>query len=66
MLASQAHEPGSREHLSVLSGSLLVEAGTDSQSLQLGETARYATDQPHAIRNTGTELAVGMLVVIHP
>lgn len=66
VLASQAHEPGSREHLSVLSGSLVVEAGSDSQTLLLGETGRYATDQAHAIRNLGTELAVGLLVVIHP
>jgi hypothetical protein len=32
----------------------------------LGETARYAADQPHAIRNTGKELAVALLVVLHP
>ena len=66
VLASQAHEDGSREHLSVLSGRLEVEAGAQRQHLQLGETARYAADQPHAIRNTGKELAVALLVVLHP
>ncbi len=66
VLASQPHEPGSREHLSVLSGNLLVEAGTHRQTLQLGETARYAADQPHAIRNPSDTLAVGLLVVLHP
>lgn len=66
VLASQAHEPGAREHLTVLNGELLVEAGEQRQTLQLGETARYAADQSHAIRNPGKELAVGLLVVLHP
>lgn len=65
VLASQAHEPGAREHLTVLSGELTVEAGEHRQLLALGETARYAVDQPHAIRNPGRELAVGLLVVLH-
>jgi transcriptional regulator with XRE-family HTH domain len=66
VLASQAHEPGSREHLSLLSGELSVEAGAHRQHLQLGETARYAADQAHAIRNPGSTLAVALLVVLHP
>lgn len=65
VLASLAHEPGSREHVSVLSGELQIEAGTHRQTLQLGETARYAADQPHAIRNNSQELAVALLVVLH-
>ena len=65
-LESAAHEPGSREHLSVLSGSLEVSALGVSQKLKVGETARYAVDAPHAIRNTSKHPAVGLLVVIHP
>lgn len=65
VLASQAHEPGAREHLSVLSGELAVEAGAQRQLLAPGETARYAADQAHAIRNPGSERAVGLLVVLH-
>lgn len=65
-LESQAHEPGSREHLSVLSGCLQVQAADAVTTLQPGETARYAVDQPHAIRNPGTARAVGLLVVVHP
>ncbi|MBH9553858.1 helix-turn-helix domain-containing protein [Inhella gelatinilytica] len=66
VLASQAHEPGSREHVSVLSGELEVESGPNCQRLLSGETARYAADQPHAIRNASTEQAVALLVVLHP
>lgn len=65
-LESAAHEPGSREHLSVLSGQMEVRAAGSVQSLKAGETGRYAVDGPHAIRNSGSEPAVGLLVVLHP
>jgi len=64
-LESAAHEPGSREHLSVLCGHVEVTAGGTSQQLQAGETARYAVDGPHAIRNIGSEPATALLVVLH-
>lgn len=65
-LESQAHEPGSREHLSVLSGSLEVVSGDASQELKVGETARYAVDVAHAIRNPAKSAATALLVVVHP
>ena len=65
-LESAAHEPGSREHLSVLSGQLEVSAAGNAQLLNAGETARYAVDGPHAIRNRSQHVAVGLLVVLHP
>lgn len=64
-LESQPHEPGSREHLSVLGGTLEVAAGSERQLLKAGETARYAVDQPHAIRNPGKTAATAILVVLH-
>lgn len=65
-LESEAHEPGSREHLSVLSGSLEVQSAEALTRLKPGETARYAVDQPHAIRNPGKGAAQALLVVVHP
>jgi transcriptional regulator with XRE-family HTH domain len=65
-LESAAHEPGSREHLSVLGGALDVSAGAESARVRHGETARYAVDQPHAIRNPGKTTATALLVVLHP
>ncbi len=65
VLDSQPLLPGAREHLSVLSGRLQVSAGTHSAALVAGETARYAVDQPHAIRNPGPEAATALLVVLH-
>jgi quercetin dioxygenase-like cupin family protein len=65
-LESAAHEPGSREHLSVLGGELEVSAGGLKQTLKSGETARYAVDGPHAIRNRSAAPATALLVVLHP
>lgn len=64
-LASQAHEPGSREHLTVLSGSLEVTSAGHSSRLRSGETARYVADTPHAIRNPARKVAQALLVVLH-
>jgi len=65
-LESQAHEHATREHLTVLSGMVEVEAGDQKQRLKPGETARYAVDRPHAIRNVGKAAASAWLVVVHP
>jgi transcriptional regulator with XRE-family HTH domain len=65
VLESQAHEAGSMEHLSLLSGVLEVRAGAQLQRLSPGDTARYAVDQPHAIRNPGRQAASALLVVLH-
>ncbi|MFG6449697.1 helix-turn-helix domain-containing protein [Roseateles sp. BYS180W] len=63
-LESDAHEPGSREHLSVLSGALEVHAAGLSRKVKAGETARYGADGPHAIRNGGKGVATALLVVL--
>jgi len=65
VLDSQPHEPGTREHLTVLDGTLALQAGDAAQALAAGETARYAADLPHAIRNPGPAPATALLVVIH-
>ena len=65
-LVSQAHENGSQEHLTVVSGSIDVVSGDEHQRLKHGDTARYASDRPHTIRNAGKTPASGWLVVVHP
>ncbi|WP_394788914.1 helix-turn-helix domain-containing protein [Rhodoferax sp.] len=65
-LESQAHEDGTREHLTVFAGTLEVTAGDSTQRLSPGETARYAADRPHVIRNVGKTEASAWLVVLHP
>ena len=64
-LISNAHEPGTREHLTVLAGSIEVEADAETKRLKLGDTARYQADVPHAVRNAGKSDAKALLIVIH-
>jgi transcriptional regulator with XRE-family HTH domain len=64
-LVSNAHEPGTREHLTVLHGTIDVEAAGTKKRLKAGDTARYVADEPHAIRNAGKSEAKALLVVIH-
>lgn len=63
VLASEAHERGAREHLSVLSGSLLVQSDESEKKVKHGETARYAVDVQHSIRNPAKTTATALLVV---
>lgn len=65
VLESQPHEPGTREHLTVFSGSLDVESAGEGATVRAGETARYAVDVVHAIRNPGKQPARALLVVMH-
>lgn len=65
-LESRAHEPGTQEHLSAMTGSIEITAGSAQQRLKAGETARYSADQAHCIRNVGKTPASALLVVIHP
>ena len=64
-LVSDAHEPGTQEHLSVYSGQISVQCGEHSAQPQAGQTVRYAADLPHALRNRSAKPATALLVVIH-
>ncbi len=64
-LASQGHDPGAQEHLTLLHGTVEVEVGPDKKKMKLGSTARYPGDQQHIIRNVGKTEAKALLVVIH-
>src|SRR3954464_1250147 len=44
-LASQAHDPGTNEHLTVLNGAIEVEVGISKRKVRTGGTARYPADQ---------------------
>ncbi len=64
-LASQAHDPGTSEHMTVLHGTMELEVGSDKKKIKLGGTARYPADQNHVIRNAGKTEAKAVLVVVH-
>jgi transcriptional regulator with XRE-family HTH domain len=64
-LASQAHDPGTNEHLTVITGTVELEVGAEKRKIKHGATARYPADQTHAIRNAGKAEAKALLVVVH-
>lgn len=64
VLDSQPHGTGSREHLSVLTGTLEVQVADTRRRVKHGETVRYAGDLAHSIRNPGRSTATALLVVM--
>ena len=65
-LRSNAHAPGTYEHLTCLEGEMTVEVGDVSVSGRAGDTLRYYADQPHAIINAGDSVLRAVLVVALP
>ncbi|PRC90764.1 helix-turn-helix domain-containing protein [Solimicrobium silvestre] len=64
-LVSGSHDPGTKEHLTLLHGSVELEVNSVKRKLKVGATARYAADLPHAIYNVGKSEAKAIMVVIH-
>ena len=64
-LASLAHDPGTNEHVTVLHGTLEIDAGGERHKVRVGATARYAADQDHVLRNPGKTEVKALLVVVH-
>lgn len=64
-LASNPHDPGTMEYLTLLHGAVEVEVDGVTKKLKAGGTARYQADRNHAIRNIGKTEAKALLVVTH-
>jgi transcriptional regulator with XRE-family HTH domain len=64
-LRSSAHFEGTREFLTVQKGTVRVESAGDGEDLELGDSASYRADVPHAIINHGRNAAVIFLVDIY-
>jgi transcriptional regulator with XRE-family HTH domain len=52
-LDSAPHARGTREHLTVIEGTLTVTSGEAQDRLNTGETARYLADLPHRLQADG-------------
>ena len=63
-MASQAHDPGTKEHLTVITGTIELEVGAEKKKIKHGGTARYPADYDHVIRNAGKTEAKALLVVV--
>ena len=63
-LTSQPHVAGTTEHVTVLDGAVTVTAGTHTEAVDGGGTARYPADLAHEIANPHDEPARVLLVVL--
>ena len=64
VLASEPHQHGSVECLSVLEGELEVEVAGVQETAKAGDTLRYRCDRPHVIRNMSGKPARATMVCI--
>jgi len=65
VLRSAGHFQGTREFITVERGTVKLEAGRDSETLEPGDSANYQADIEHALVNIGNQEAVVFLVVIY-
>ena len=67
VLDSEAHQPGSSEHLYVLEGEITVTCGGETRKAKKGEAIRFRGDQPHTITNTGSgDAHLTMVLIMRP
>ncbi len=64
-LDSAAHFEGTREFLTVQSGTIRIESGDEFADLRKGDSVQYVADVDHAIVNIGKSPAVVFLVDIY-
>ena len=64
-LVSSPHFAGARELLTVQTGQVRVTSNGENVELRRGDSAHYAADVPHAIRNIGSGEATVYLVVTY-
>ena len=63
---SEPHLWGTREFITVFSGSLQIRADGRDISVSAGESVRFRGDTPHAYRNGGKEIVVLHMILYNP
>ena len=63
---SEPHLWGTREFITVFSGSLQIRADGRDISVSAGESVRFRGDTPHAYRNGGEEIVVLHMILYNP
>lgn len=66
ILDSDPHTKGTREHLTLLTGSIIITTDKQEKTLEAGDTARYGADVHHSIKNNGNSAAQAILIVHTP
>jgi transcriptional regulator with XRE-family HTH domain len=63
---SEAHRPGTRELLHVISGRLTLVVGDNLHDLRVGDAASFAADHPHRYANGGRKPLRFTMTVLEP
>jgi transcriptional regulator with XRE-family HTH domain len=63
---SEAHAPGTREILVVLSGAIRVEVGESWYELEAGDSLSFRADQPHSYINSGASETRMHDLIVYP
>ena len=66
ILSSDAHSAQSKEHLTALSGEVVVDVEGATSRLRTGETARYPVDRHHSISNDTATTARLIMIIEYP
>lgn len=66
VLDSEPHAAGTTEHITVLDGAVTISTNCETDILHKGDTARYAADVHHYIKNHTEVPARAMLIVYTP
>lgn len=66
VLDSESHAIGTVEHITILEGTVTISTGSETDILQKGDTARYAADVHHYIKNHSQVPAKAILIVYTP
>ncbi len=64
-LESRPHGPGAVEHLVVIEGAFTIDSGQRSIQVNVGDTASYPADVPHALRNLHEKPARALVLVTY-
>ncbi len=65
-LHAEPHPEGTRETITVASGSLTIEVGGQTYTARDGDAIRFRADEPHNYRNSGETPVVFSMIVAYP
>lgn len=62
-LQAEAHPAGTREYLTVFSGTLIIHVCDEEYQVEAGDSIRFVADKPHSYSNPGKEVCKTSLVI---
>ncbi len=64
-LDADAHMAGTKEYITVFSGTIIIETNSQLQRLNAGDSIRFMADTPHSYQNDGSETATASMTLFY-